>query len=411
MVNIRNKVVMKDLNKLIEYENNNKNHPEEQISLLVQNIDKFGFTTPFLIDSNNNLIAGHGRKLACDRLGIKKVPCIVVDDLTEDEIKSLRIADNRLGELGETNWMNLKEEFLTLKDTGLDFLTGYTDTDFDFIEEPGEVEEDDYEVPEDVNVIGTDIKRGDIIKLGNHRLMCGDSTEIEDVEKLTEQNKLDMCFTDPPYNLGFSGSMSNTTKNGVRIKDKGANQRHEEIHNDKKDKKEFYEFISKSLENIKSTIIGAYYITFCTQTLDELIIPMREQEFNWKSIIVWMKNQATLSGKDYKGRYEPIVYGRFNEEFYAKRYLQEDIWEHQRTLKNDLHPTMKPIHLIAQAIENSSKQGQTVLDLFGGSGSTLIACEQLNRKCYMMELDEKYCEVICQRWEKLTGKKREVLNE
>jgi len=184
MVNMRNKVVMKSISSLVGYDKNNKNHPQEQIDILKQNVLKFGFTTPFLISKDNTIIAGHGRKLACEQLGVKKVPCIIIDDLTEDEIKALRISDNRIGELGETNWDFLKEEWLELKDSGLDFLTGYQEDDFDFMEDETEVEEDDFEAPSDVTEIETDIKRGDIIKLGSHRLMCGSSTEVEDVETI-----------------------------------------------------------------------------------------------------------------------------------------------------------------------------------------------------------------------------------
>jgi DNA modification methylase len=217
--------------------------------------------------------------------------------------------------------------------------------------------------------------------------------------------KADMVFTDPPYNLSFKGSMSNTTKDGVMIKHKGANQKHNEINNDKMSKDDFYNFILDMLKEIKTNCKGAFYICFGSQTLNQLLQPFLDLGMEYKSIIIWKKNQATLSGKDYKGRYEPIVYGRFNDDFFGKRFNEEDIWEYQRTLKNDLHPTMKPIPLIENAIKNSSKLNMLVLDLFLGSGSTLIAAEKLNRKCYGMELDEKYCDVIINRWEQFTGLK------
>jgi DNA modification methylase len=262
-----------------------------------------------------------------------------------------------------------------------------------------EAEEDDFDV--DADGIETDIVLGDLFEIGEHRLLCGDSTDSDAVARLMDGQKADMVFTDPPYNLGFGGSMSNTTKNGVMIKHKGANQQHDAIHNDKMSDDEFYTFISDVLKEIKINCKGAFYICFGSQTLNQLLQPFFDLGMEYKSIIIWMKNQATLSGKDYKGRYEPILYGRFNDGFYGERYKQEDIWEFQRTLKNDLHPTMKPIPLIENALKNSSKEGMTVMDLFLGSGSTMVASHQLKRKCFGMELDPKYCQVIIDRMKKL----------
>ena len=274
-------------------------------------------------------------------------------------------------------------------------------------EEPT-AQEDDFD--EEKDKVETVCKKGDIWQLGNHRLMCGDSTLPEDVARLMDGEKAQMTFSDAPYNVDFKGSMSNTTKNGVLIKHKGANTRHDAIHNDKMDKQEFHDFMMRILSNIKENVIGAWYLSFSAGNLEELLNPLRESGMDWKSIIIWMKNQATLSMKDYKSRYEPIAYGRFNEDYFGKRGFEEDIWEYQRTLKNDLHPTMKPVPLISKMVTVSSKEGNIVLDLFGGSGSTLIACEQLGRKARVMELDEHYCDVIIARWEKLTGNKATLIN-
>jgi DNA modification methylase len=241
--------------------------------------------------------------------------------------------------------------------------------------------------------------------------LCGDATDTATVQKLMAGNEAALIFTDPPYNIGFSGSgLSNTTKNGKTINNhKTANTKHNEIKNDLLDDKTFETFITEVLTNLWSLNPKAWYFTFSDTTLDQLLIPLRKIGFEWKSILVWMKNQSTLSAKDYKSRYEPIVYGCKSGAFYAERYLQEDIWQFQKTLKNDLHPTMKPIPLIVQAIENSSKSGESVVDVFGGSGSTLIACEQTDRTCFMMELDPKYVDVIIARWEKLTGQTAELI--
>lgn len=235
----------------------------------------------------------------------------------------------------------------------------------------------------------------------SHRLLCGDSTCSDTVAKLMNGKKADMVFTDPPYNIGFKGSMSNKMVNGKKAPADSANQKHDEIKNDAMSGEEFYNFISDVLKEIKINCLGAYYICFGSQTLNQLLQPLLDLGIEYKSIIVWMKNQAIFSGKDFKSRYEPIVYGRFNDAFYGKRFNQEDIWEFARTQKNDLHPTMKPIPLIENALNYSSKEKDLVLDLFLGSGSTMVASHQLKRKCYGMELDPKYCDVIVKRMIKL----------
>jgi DNA modification methylase len=215
--------------------------------------------------------------------------------------------------------------------------------------------------------------------------------------------KADMVFTDPPYNVDFKGQdLSNTTKDGVVIHGhKGANSKHDKIKNDSMPDDEFVEFMKAVLSNVTLFNKGAWYFSFFDLKLDLLLTPLKEMGYNWKSIIIWKKNQATLSGKDYKSRYEPIVYGCPENSFYGERYKQEDIWEFQRTLKNDLHPTMKPIPLIENALNNSSKEGMVIMDMFLGSGSTMVASHQLKRKCYGMELDPKYCQVIIDRMKKL----------
>jgi DNA modification methylase len=246
-----------------------------------------------------------------------------------------------------------------------------------------------------------DVVLGDLIEIGEHRLLCGDSTDSDQVAKLMNGQKADMVFTDPPYNIGFKGSMSNKMVNGKKAPADSANQRHDEIKNDSMTEEEFYNFISDMLKEIKINCLGAFYICFGSQTLNQLLQPLLDLGIEYKSIIIWMKNQAIFSGKDFKSRYEPIVYGRFNDFFNGARFNEEDIWEFARTQKNDLHPTMKPILLIENALNYSSKTGMKILDLFLGSGSTMVAAHQLKRKCYGMELDPKYCQVIIDRMIKL----------
>lgn len=343
------------------------------------------------VDGKLYPLGGNMRLKALQELGYKEIPdnwVQMADEWTEEQRREFVIKDN-VG-FGEWDWEELANEWDAekLEEWGLDVPDFETD---EFLE----AEEDDFDV--DAETIETDIVLGDLFEIGEHRLLCGDSTCSDTVAKLMNGEKADMVFTDPPYNIAFSGSMSNTTKDGVMVKHKGANQKHDAIHNDKMTDEEFYNFMSDILKEIKINCNGAFYICFGSQTLNQLLQPFLDLGMEYKSIIIWMKNQATLSGKDYKGRYEPILYGRFNDGFYGERYKQEDIWEFQRTLKNDLHPTMKPIPLIENALKNSSKEGMNVLDLFLGSGSTMVASHQLKRKCYGMELDTKYCDVIVRR--------------
>jgi len=375
----------------------NPNNPrlikDDKFKKLVQSIKDFPemlTIRPIVVNKDMIILGGNMRYRACKEAGIKEIP-IIITDLSEDKQREFLIKDNTSG--GEWDWDMLANEWDTdeLEEWGLDLPS------FD-IEDVGTAEEDNYDVPD---TIETDIVLGDLFEIGEHRLLCGDSTDSNAVAKLMDGKKADMVFTDPPYNISFSGSMSNTTKNGVMIKHQGANQKHEIIKNDAMSDEDFYNFISDIIKEIKINCTGAFYICFGSQTLNQLLQPFLDLGLEYKSIIIWMKNQATLSGKDFKSRYEPILYGRFNDGFYGERYKQEDIWEFQRTLKNDLHPTMKPIPLIENALKNSSKEGMNILDFFLGSGSTMVASHQLNRKCYGMELDPKYCQVIVDRMRKL----------
>lgn len=381
---------MKDLNKLTEYSKNNKEHPKEQIDLLKQNILKFGFTTPFLISKDNVLIAGHGRKLACEQLGIKEVPCIVIDDLSEDEMKALRIADNRVGELGETNWLNVKEEWLELKESGLDFLTGYVEDDFlEMEEETGEVTEDDFEVPDELE---TDIKLGDVIQLGNHRLMCGDSTNEEMVLKLINEETITGVHTDPPYGINLDGDNSgrgagtSLMKGGLKLKS---------FKDDTVDYAVQAFNIVSSLNIKKQVWWGANYYAHS--------IP---QTGNW---LVWDKRvEEKMENTNSDGEMAWILDGHNSVRIF--RHLWNGLIKASEHGEKRVHPTQKPIALASWCFDKYD-MGDNILDLFGGSGSTLMACEERNRNCFIMEFEPHYAEVICQRWEKQTGKTREVLND
>jgi site-specific DNA-methyltransferase (adenine-specific) len=344
------------------------------------------------VDNKYVVLGGNMRLKACKEIGLKEIPIIVADEWTEEQKHEFLIKDN-VG-FGEWDWDSLANEWDAekLDDWGLDIPVDLS------VQEELEAEEDNYEIPNEIN---TDIVLGDLFEIGEHRLLCGDSTDSDQVAKLMNGQKADMVFTDPPYNIGFKGSMSNKMVNGKKAPADSANQRHDEIKNDAMSDEKFYNFISDILKEIKINCLGAYYICFGSQTLNQLLQPLLDLGIEYKSIIIWMKNQAVFSGKDFKSRYEPIVYGRFNDFFNGARFNEEDIWEFARTQKNDLHPTMKPIPLIENALNYSSKEGMKILDLFLGSGSTMVAAHQLKRKCYGMELDPKYCQVIIDRMKKL----------
>jgi DNA modification methylase len=375
----------------------NPNNPrlikDEKFKKLVKSIQDFPDmlnVRPIVVNKDMVVLGGNMRLKAIKEAGLKEINVDIVD-WDEQKQKEFIIKDNVA--FGEHDWNELAnnwdEQLLT--EWGLD-IPNFDATVL-------EAEEDDFAVPD--GGIETDIVLGDLFEIGEHRLLCGDSTDSDQVAKLMNGQKADMVFTDPPYNIGFEGSMSNKMVNGKKAPADSANQRHDVIKNDKMSEEDFYNFICDVLKEIKINCVGAYYICFGSQTLNQLLQPMVHLDIEYKSIIIWMKNQAIFSGKDFKSRYEPIVYGRFNDFFNGKRFNEEDIWEFARTQKNDLHPTMKPIPLIENALNYSSTEGMNVLDLFLGSGSTMVASHQLKRKCYGMELDPKYCQVIIDRMQKL----------
>jgi len=377
----------------------NPNNPriikDNKFKLLVKSIQEFPQMLelrPIVIDENNVVLGGNMRLKACIEAGLTDVP-VKVASLTEQQKNEFIIKDN-VG-FGEWDWDDLANNWNVeeLTDWGLDIPN--------FEPEILEAEEDDFAVPDGGSE--TDIVLGDLFEIGEHRLLCGDSTDSDQVAKLMNGQKADMVFTDPPYRVAFKGQrLSNTTKDGIEVlHHKGANSKHDEIENDALNEDDFKVFMSGVLSNLFLFNKGAWYICFAYSELHLLMNSLIDAGYKWKNIIIWMKNQSTLSNMDYKSRYEPILYGQPGGSFYGERYKQEDIWEFQRTLKNDLHPTMKPIPLIENALNNSSKEGMSVLDLFLGSGSTMVASHQLNRKCYGMELDPKYCQVIVDRMRKL----------
>ena len=387
-------IINKKLTEIKPYEKNPRRN-DEAVEYVANSIKEFGFKVPIVIDKDGTIVAGHTRYKASKKLGLKEVPCIVADDLNEEQIKAFRLADNKVGEIAEWDFDLLNDELFDIEKINMEEF-GF---DLNFDEEEKEIVEDEVpEIPEEPKA-----KLGDIYQLGNHRLMCGDSTNIDDVEKLMNGNKADMVFTDPPYLMGFTG---NIHADGS----KSFNAKFGRIKNDKMTREEGDNFILNIFKNIKTFNKGAFYVCFYRLGLDYIFRALDKLNNQYKALIIWNKGNHTLSNSDYMSKYEPIVYGWFNDHLFYGGRSKFDIWDIQRTLKNDLHPTMKPIALCSKAIVNSSKKEDIVLDLFGGSGSTLISCQQLERKCYTMELDPKYIDVIIERWENFTGEKAVKIN-
>ena len=394
-IKINQNITRKLVSDLKPYGKNNKMHPEEQVETIANSIKQFGFNNPIIVDNNNEVIAGHGRLLAAQSIGMLEVPCLVLENLSEEDVKAFRIMDNK-STVSEWDFAAIASEFDELQDAGYDVaLTGFNEKEIDdiliqngLLTEPEEIEADD------ANTVETDIVEGDVFEIGNHRLMCGDSTDYATVWKdLLKEEKVDMCFTDPPYGVSAAGGRSQTVeKKNIR-----------KIENDNLRDEELRHFLEKSISNLCLKANGSFYICYDQKTQVEFISAIKNCGINFVRTIVWNKNNFGLSGKKgYRPKYELIAFGANGIYEWCGDNSQADVWDIARPTERDgNHPTPKPIELCSKAINNSSKPNQSVIDLFGGSGSTMVACEQLSRKCYMMELDPKYCQIIINRMKKL----------
>ena len=387
------------------YERNAKIHGPEQIEKLKRSIEEFGFVSPCLIDRDGNIIAGHGRVEAAKALGMERVPCVYVDGLTDAQRKAYILADNRLTELGEWDMDLVNEELVDLDAMDFDVsLTG-----FDLPEDEAEVIEDDYDLsaaPETPRA-----KRGDIWKLGNHRVMCGDSTSSEDFRLLMGGEVADMVFTDPPY--GVSIGDKNAALNEVQKSGRCT----ENIANDTLGEAELYELLRAAMVNVREACAddAVYFVTSPQGGSLGLMMMMmmRDAGLEVRHVLMWEKNCATFSlGRlDYDYQHEPIFYTwtKAHHNFRGGDY-RTTVWKYNKPTKCNLHPTMKPVELVANAIKDGSTPGMIVLDAFGGSGTTVIAAEELGRKARVMEIDPHYVDVIIDRWEQFTGEKAVLLN-
>lgn len=368
---------------LKENPKNPNKHPDSQIELLAKNIKYLGWRHPITVSKRSGfIVAGHGRLMAAKKLGLKIVPVDYQDFNSDADEIAVLVADNRLAELSETSEDDLKK-ILSELDGEIDIgLTGFSEVDVEQlmrdISDNAPLDEDVPGVPE--NPI---TRFGDLFEFGNHRLLCGDSTDAEQVRKLMGGDIADMVFTDPPYNVDYG--------DGNR-----------KIENDNLGSG-FPQFLEKVIKNIFEFSKGAIYICMSSSEIDALQSTFRRLGGHWSTFVIWAKDTFTLGRSDYHRQYEPILYGwkEGGSHYFCGDRSQGDVWEFPKPKRNDVHPTMKPVELCERAVQNSSKPNDTVLDLFGGSGSTLIACERTKRKCRMMEFEPKYCDVILKRYHAL----------
>jgi DNA modification methylase len=395
-------ITWRPLGELIPYARNPRTHSDAQVAQIAASIREFGWTNPVLVDGANGIIAGHGRVLAARTLGLGRVPVIELAHMTESQKRAYVLADNQLALNAGWDEALLRLELADLSELGFDLgrvgvsvgalarlLAGDGRT--------GLTEDDDAPGLPDQAVT----RPGDLWVLGEHRLLCGDATMPADVERVLDSRLADMTFTDPPYNVEYGSSAKDTlrgTKRQILNDDLGAG---------------FEAFLLDACTNILSVTKGACYICMSSSELDTLQRAFRTAGGKWSTFVIWAKNTFTLGRADYQRQYEPILYGWKDgaNHYWCGARDQGDVWFFDKPVRNDLHPTMKPVALVERAIRNSSKSGDTVLDPFGGSGSTLIASAKSGRHARLIELDPKYCDVTVQRWHAWTGERAALEGE
>lgn len=383
--------------KLIPYINNARTHSADQVNKLRSSLREFGFINPVIIDKDYNIIAGHGRILAAKEEGIPEVPCVYVDYLTEAQKKAYILADNRMAMDAGWDEELLRLEIEALQAESFDVsLTGFDDQEIADLfkdEEGSGAKDDDYDLSAALEKAAF-VEKGDIWTVGRHRLMCGDATSAEDVERLMDGRRANLILTDPPYGVSFQSS------DGLSIQ------------NDSIKGEEFYQFLLSAMQNMASVLAsgGAAYVFHADTEGLNFRRAFVDAGFHLAGCCIWVKNSLVLGRSDYQWQHEPVLYGFLQNgkhPWYSDR-KQTTIWNFDKPKRNKNHPTSKPLDLLAYPIGNSTQANAIVIDTFGGSGSTLMACEQTGRICCTMELDEKYASVILRRYVDDGGDPNEV---
>lgn len=385
--------------KLLPYVNNSRTHSKEQIDQIAASIKEFGFVDSILIDKDNTIIAGHGRLQAARKLGLEEVPCVRIEHLTKTQQKALVIAHNKIATNAGWDDEVLSLELKDIHSDGFDTdIIGFDEKEMSDLlaDDPTDGLTDDDEIPETPE--HTTIKEGNIYQLGRHKMICGDATDPEILLKLFGEQKADLYLTDPPYNVDYVGS----TKDKLTIL------------NDKQDDDQFTKFLTDSFTSAEAVIKqgGSFYIFHADTNGLAFRKAVKDALFELKQNLIWVKNTMVMGRQDYHWQHEPCLYGwkkGSSHSWYSDR-KQTTTLMFDKPSKNAEHPTMKPVKLVQYLISNSTKQEDIVLDNFLGSGTTLIACEKLNRCCYGVELDPKYCDVIIKRWQDFTGKEAKLIN-
>lgn len=381
-------IIMKNVDEIRPYANNPRRN-DKAVEKVAESIKLFGFKQPIVIDHEGVIIAWHTRLLAAKKLKMKQVPCIAADDLSPEQVRAYRLADNKVAEFSEWDFDLLDEELLNLQEIDM--------TAFGFVmpREETEVQEDDFEVdvPSEPRT-----QLGEIYQLGRHRLMCADSTSADNVQLLTGGVQMDMLLTDPPYNVAYTGK----TKDALTIT------------GDKQSDENFRTFLTDAFTaaSVAMKPGAAFYIWHADSEGYNFRAACKAADFQVRQCLIWNKNTMVMGRQDYQWKHEPCLYGwkECAGHLWASDRKQTTVLNFDRPVRNKEHPTMKPVKLFDYQIQNNTKGGDCVLDLFGGSGTTLIACEQNGRTAYIMELDPKYCDVIIDRWEALTGGKAKRVN-
>lgn len=383
-----------DVNDLIPYIRNARTHSESQVAQIAASIKEFGFLSPILIAEDNTILAGHGRLAAARKLGLTKVPCVKESHLTETQRRAYIIADNKLSLNAGWDEDILAIELSELQGADFDLdLLGFDESELASIfEDDKEVEDDDFDVEEELNKPCFS-KAGDIWTLGRHRLICGDSTKEETYKSLMEDKKANLVVTDPPYNVNYEGSAG-------------------KIKNDNMNTDKFYNFLLDAFSNMEKVMAddASIYVFHADTEGLNFRKAFNDAGFYLSGCCIWKKPSLVLGRSPYQWQHEPCLYGwkkKGKHQWYSGR-KETTIWEFEKPKKNADHPTMKPIALLAYPISNSSMSNTLILDPFGGSGSTLITCEQTDRSCYTIELDEKFCDVIVKRYIEQVGTDKDV---
>ena len=375
---------------------NARTHSDEQVAQVAASIQEFGWTNPILVGGDNVIIAGHARLAAARKLGIAEVPVIVLDHLTQTQRRALVLADNKLALNAGWDEEMLANELQALKDDNFNLdIVGFTDEELDVLladpEETNSGLTDEDAVPDEPERAIT--VAGDLWILDDHKLLCGDAASMDAIQTVLAGGLADMAFTDPPYSVSYTGKTAR--KLTIKNDDLGAG---------------FYDFLREACTNVLAVTKGAIYICMSSSELHTLFRAFTDAGGHWSTFVIWAKHHFTLGRSDYQRQYEPILYGwrKGTDHFWCGARDQGDVWFIKRPMANLEHPTMKPVELVERALRNSSKTRDTILDPFGGSGTTLIACEKSGRQARLIELEPKYCDVAITRWQEFTGREAKL---